>query len=261
MKIERGANRAINVVRLFFTGDDANPDDGRLLRGGDEPPPVRRLANRARRDRDHFFHLPPLRDRRHLPQRLDASLDRVIGQRPPLERPPPELDHFLLFVDDAITRPALLDDDHVDRVRPDVDGRDAVAGHAEGDYGARSGAIDRSPSVFVRPDLFERQAGIFAAFHALVATLGFRDPRYLNLRIERNAGNEMLCKLESVGIVELHRDPFRFFESRSHWVNVPRESAPEALPPVARTAAVVCNCPHHDDCIFYRVNDFVGPIR
>src|SRR6185436_2364912 len=45
----------------------------------------------------------------------------------------PELDHLFLFVDDAIAVPALLDDDHVDRVRPDVDRGDAVARHAR-DY-------------------------------------------------------------------------------------------------------------------------------
>ena len=69
-----------------------------------------------------------------LRQRLDAALHRIVGQRPPFQTAAPELDHLLLFVDDAIAVLLLLDHDHVNRVRPDVDRRDAVAWHG-GDYG------------------------------------------------------------------------------------------------------------------------------
>src|SRR6185436_16872243 len=66
----------------------------------------------------------------HLSQSLDSALDGCVGQRASFETAASELHHLLFFVDDAIAVAALLHDDHVDRVRADVDRGDAVARHA-----------------------------------------------------------------------------------------------------------------------------------
>src|SRR5205814_7766736 len=115
-----------NVVRFFFPGDHADAHADVALDPAEKLASVGRLAHRAGRDGDTLVDLPAARDLHHLLQRGHRALDRFVIERRAVETAEAELDHFFFFIDDAIRLFAQLRHDHVDRIRSDVDGRDAA---------------------------------------------------------------------------------------------------------------------------------------
>ncbi len=86
---------------------------------------VFRFAHGACRDRNGLVDTMRLRQTPELRQDLERRVHRLRGERPAIQAPGPEADHFLFAVDDFEGEiGAHAHDDHVHRIRSDVDGGD-----------------------------------------------------------------------------------------------------------------------------------------
>ena len=120
--VDRGE---VNQARFFMAGDHTHADAGFVHDGGEEVAAVFGFARRAGRRRDDLVDAVRIRQPLELGERLQARVHRGGRQRLAVETAGAETDHLLLPVDDfereVRTHP---DDDHVDGVGADVDGRE-----------------------------------------------------------------------------------------------------------------------------------------
>src|SRR4029079_12836122 len=88
---------------------------------------ILRFAGRARGDGDNLVHTMGFGQTPEFRQYLERRVHSLRRERPSIESARTEADHLLLAVDDleGEVRPD-LHDDHVDRVRADVDGCNAL---------------------------------------------------------------------------------------------------------------------------------------
>ena len=118
--------RLVDQPRFLGARDDARADAGLALDAREELAAVARFARGARRRRENLVDAVRLGQPLELRQRLQRGVHRLGRQRLAVEAAGAEPDHDFLAIDDfeREIRPH-ADDDHVDRVRADVDGGDA----------------------------------------------------------------------------------------------------------------------------------------
>ena len=117
--------REMDEARLLGARDDPHPDAQVALHARDEIAAVGGLPHRAGRARHDLVHLVRFGQPPELRERLAGRLHGLVAQVAAVETARAKPDHVLLAVDD-LKREVGPDvhDDHVDRVGPDVDGRD-----------------------------------------------------------------------------------------------------------------------------------------
>jgi hypothetical protein len=114
-----------------------------MSRASSVPETVLRLARRAGRGRQDLVHLVRLGEPPELGEGGESRFHGRLGQPPAVEAAGAEPHHLLLAVNDFEGQVgADLDDDHVDRIGPDVDGSQTHAFAA----GKRSAGTSPRPS-------------------------------------------------------------------------------------------------------------------
>ena len=109
---------------LFRSRDDARANGGLQRYIAEELPAVLCLARGARRDRDDFVHLVRFGKTAELRQHLERRVHGLGREGAPVEAAGAEADHLFLPVDHHEGQiGTYLHYYHMDRVRPDVDGR------------------------------------------------------------------------------------------------------------------------------------------
>ena len=120
--VDRGL---VDQPRFLGAGDDAWTNAGLALDAREELSAVARFARRARRGGEDLVHAMRLGQALELRERLQRRVHRLRRQRLAVESAGAETNHDLLAIDDferqIRTDP---DDDHVNGVGADVDGRD-----------------------------------------------------------------------------------------------------------------------------------------
>ena len=118
--------RLMDEPRFFGPGDDAWTDAGLALDARQELAAVARFARRAGGGGENLVDAVRFGEPLELRERLQRRVHRFGRQCLAVETAGPESDHHLLAIDDLEREiRADPDDDHVDRVGPDVDGGNA----------------------------------------------------------------------------------------------------------------------------------------
>ena len=116
----------VDQPRLLGAGDHARADGGLLRNGPEEFTAVFRLAHGARRNRHCFIDAMRFSQTPELRQDLECRMHCFRRERPAIQAAGPEADHFLFAVDDLEGEiGAHPYDDHVHRIRADVDSGEA----------------------------------------------------------------------------------------------------------------------------------------
>jgi CHAD domain-containing protein len=123
------ACRQMNEPGFFSSRDNADPDAGLSADLGNEVAAVFGFSSRTGRGSDNFVNLVRFGQALEFGQCLHGRGHCRSGQVPPVQPAGPEPDHILFPVNHFEGKiGADLDHDHVDRVGPDIDGRNAHAG-------------------------------------------------------------------------------------------------------------------------------------
>jgi hypothetical protein len=116
----------VDQPRFLGAGNHARSDRGLLHNGAEEFTAVLRLAHGACRDRHRFVDAMRFGQTSELRQDLECCMHRFRRERPAIQASGPEADHFFFSVDHLEGEvSAHTHDDHVHRIRPDVDSGEA----------------------------------------------------------------------------------------------------------------------------------------
>jgi len=113
----------VNETRLLGSRNDTRPDAGFMFEPRQEFAAVARLARCAGRGRDNLVDLMRVGDSFELRERLQSSAHRFRRERAAVETSRPQPDHRFFAVDHLERQVrAHANDNHVNRVRADIDG-------------------------------------------------------------------------------------------------------------------------------------------